>query len=86
MAMLPASEEASTHQPRYALFIDGRWMEAASGRRYQSMDPFLGEPWAGVADGDAEDVNAASGIRSASLAGRPRPARDPERIAATSHS
>ena len=31
---------------RYTLFIDGRRTEATSGRRYESVDPFLGEPWA----------------------------------------
>ena len=27
---------------QYTLFIDGRRTEAASGRRYDSVDPFLG--------------------------------------------
>ena len=31
----------STDLPRYPLFIDGRQTEAVSGRRYQSVDPFL---------------------------------------------
>jgi len=44
---------------QYTLFIDGRRTEAASGRRYDSVDPFLGEPWASAADGDAADVDAA---------------------------
>jgi (Z)-2-((N-methylformamido)methylene)-5-hydroxybutyrolactone dehydrogenase len=43
----------------YALFIDGRRVEAASGRRYDSVDPFAGQPWASAADGDAADVDAA---------------------------
>jgi (Z)-2-((N-methylformamido)methylene)-5-hydroxybutyrolactone dehydrogenase len=44
----------ATDQPRYTLFIDGRRVEAASGRRYDSVDPFLGQPWASAADGDAD--------------------------------
>jgi acyl-CoA reductase-like NAD-dependent aldehyde dehydrogenase len=45
--------------PQYSLFIDGRRTEAASGRRYDSVDPYLGQPWASAADGDAADVDAA---------------------------
>ena len=45
--------------PQYTLFIDGRRTEAASGHRYESVDPFLGLPWASAADGDAADVDLA---------------------------
>jgi acyl-CoA reductase-like NAD-dependent aldehyde dehydrogenase len=44
---------------RYQLVIDGRRVEAASGLRYDSVDPCLGAPWASAADGDAADVDAA---------------------------
>jgi hypothetical protein len=44
---------------QYTLFIDGRRVQAASGRRYDSVDPYLGQPWASAADGDAADVDAA---------------------------
>ena len=54
---------------RYTLFIDGRRTEAASGRRYESVDPFLGEPWASAADGDAADVDAAVAAARRALAG-----------------
>ena len=43
----------------YTLFIDGRRIEAASGRRYQSVDPFLGQPWASAADADTADADVA---------------------------
>jgi hypothetical protein len=33
--------------PQYSLFIDGRRTEAAAGRRYDSVDPYLGQPWVG---------------------------------------
>src|ERR1700739_825492 len=45
--------------PRYQLVIDGREVEAASGQRYDSVDPYLGQPGASAADGDAADVDAA---------------------------
>jgi len=54
---------------QYTLFIDGRRTEAASGRRYDSVDPFLGEPWASAADGDAADVDAAVAAARRALAG-----------------
>ena len=45
MTALETAGSTRTDQPRYALFIDGRQVEAASGHRYDSVDPFLGEPW-----------------------------------------
>ena len=45
--------------PRYQHVIDGRRVEAASGQRYDSVDPYLGAPWASAADGDAADVDLA---------------------------
>ncbi|MGH3202595.1 MAG: hypothetical protein ACRDOA_20965 [Streptosporangiaceae bacterium] len=37
--------------PQYTLFIDGRRTEAASGRRYDSVDPYLGQPWVELSGG-----------------------------------
>jgi (Z)-2-((N-methylformamido)methylene)-5-hydroxybutyrolactone dehydrogenase len=54
-----ATSQTSTDLPRYQLVIDGRRVEAASGHRYDSVDPFAGAAWASAADGDAEDVNLA---------------------------
>src|ERR1700724_1686465 len=58
-----------TEQPRYALVIDGHQVEAASGHRYDTVDPFLGAPWASAADGDAEDVNRAVAAARRALTG-----------------
>ncbi|HME64256.1 MAG TPA: aldehyde dehydrogenase family protein, partial [Streptosporangiaceae bacterium] len=55
--------------PQYTLFIDGRRVQAASGRRYDSVDPYLGQPWASAADGDAADVDAAVAAARRALAG-----------------
>ena len=54
---------------QYTLFIDGRRTKAASGRRYDSVDPYLGQPWASAADGDAADVDAAVATARRALAG-----------------
>ncbi len=58
-----------TEQPRYSLVIDGQRVEAAAGHRYDSVDPFLGVPWASAADGDAEDVNRAVAAARRALTG-----------------
>jgi gamma-glutamyl-gamma-aminobutyraldehyde dehydrogenase len=44
---------------RTELFIDGRFTEAASGRRFVTENPATGEPLAEVAAGDAADVDRA---------------------------
>src|SRR6202042_2629732 len=55
--------------PEYTLFIDGRRVQAASGQRYDSVDPYLGQPWASAADGDAADVDAAVAAARRALGG-----------------
>src|SRR6266571_1745417 len=61
--------ETSTALPRYQLVIDGRRVEAASGQRYDSVDPYLGAPWASAADGDAADVDLAVAAARRALGG-----------------
>ncbi|MGH3195723.1 MAG: aldehyde dehydrogenase [Streptosporangiaceae bacterium] len=61
--------ETSTDQPQYQLVIDGRRVEAASGQRYDTVDPYLGAPWASAADGGAADVDAAVAAARRALAG-----------------
>src|SRR6201987_5841751 len=59
----------SAELPRYQHVIDGRRVEAASGQRYDSVDPYLGQPWASAADGDAADVDLAVGAARRPLSG-----------------
>jgi aldehyde dehydrogenase (NAD+) len=57
---------ASTNIARYKLFINGAWVDSASGKTFRSVDPFTGEDWAEVPEGDATDVAAAiDGARAA---------------------
>jgi acyl-CoA reductase-like NAD-dependent aldehyde dehydrogenase len=65
MTTLPSTAEL----PRYQLVIDGNRVEAAAGQRYDSVDPYLGAPWASAADGDAEDVNLAVAAARRALTG-----------------
>ena len=44
---------------RFQHYIDGRFVDPASGRWFDSDYPFTGKPWAQVAEGNAEDVDRA---------------------------
>ncbi|MBN8875752.1 MAG: aldehyde dehydrogenase family protein [Rhodospirillales bacterium] len=41
------------------MLIDGKWVEAASGKTFETINPSTGEVLARVAEGDAEDVDRA---------------------------
>src|SRR5882762_9747329 len=41
------------------MLIDGAWVEAASGKRFESRNPATGELLATVAEGDKEDIDRA---------------------------
>jgi phenylacetaldehyde dehydrogenase len=41
------------------MFVDGQWVDAASGKTFVTPNPATGEPLAHVAEGDAEDINRA---------------------------
>ncbi|NOG71387.1 aldehyde dehydrogenase family protein [Roseicella sp. DB1501] len=41
------------------MLIDGKWLEAASGKTFETTNPATGEVLARVAEGDAEDIDRA---------------------------
>ncbi len=43
----------------YRMSIAGEERDAVSGRTFESLDPYTGQPWASAPDGDAADVDAA---------------------------
>ena len=43
----------------YQTYIDGKWCDAASGKKFQTHDPYTGEPWALIPECDAKDVDRA---------------------------
>ena len=43
----------------YQTSIDGKWCEASSGKKFQTHDPYTGEPWALIPECDAKDVAGA---------------------------
>lgn len=46
-------------EPRHQIFIDGRFVPAASGKTFDSVSPINGKVIAKVAEGDAEDIDRA---------------------------
>jgi len=43
----------------YQMFIDGRWIDSASGETFDTENPFTGQPWATIPRGTAEDADRA---------------------------
>ena len=44
---------------RHQLFIGGRWVDASSGKTFETFDPGSGRVIARVAEGEAADIDAA---------------------------
>jgi phenylacetaldehyde dehydrogenase len=57
--------EAFIGSPRQ-MFINGQWVDAASGKTFETPNPATGETLARVAEGDSEDINRA--VRAARAA------------------
>ena len=55
---LDARHPFLTGKPK-RLLIDGRWVEAASGKTFETHNPSTGEVLAAVAEGDREDIDRA---------------------------
>ena len=51
----------------YQMLIDGQWVDASDGARYDSVDPATGDVWASVPEATADDVDRA--VRAAEAAG-----------------
>ncbi len=44
---------------KHKMFIDGEWVEPASGEYLESFNPYTGKPWALIPRGKAEDAKQA---------------------------
>ena len=51
---------------KYQMYIGGNYADSASGRWFDSYNPYTGEPWAQIAQGNAEDAGRA--VRAAQQA------------------
>ena len=63
-----------TKPTAYQTYIDGKWTGAASGKTFQTFDPYTGEPWAHIPECDAADVNRAVEAASRAFESGPWPA------------
>jgi acyl-CoA reductase-like NAD-dependent aldehyde dehydrogenase len=52
-------QDRPTKLKEYQTYIDGKWCEAASGKKFQTHDPYTGEPWALIPECDAKDADRA---------------------------
>ncbi|HEV2009158.1 MAG TPA: aldehyde dehydrogenase [Burkholderiales bacterium] len=43
----------------YQMYIDGQWVDSASGQHFESDNPFTGKAWALIPRGNAQDVDRA---------------------------
>ena len=51
----------------YEMLIDGQWVDASDGARYDSVDPATGDVWASMPEATSNDVDRA--VRAAEAAG-----------------
>jgi acyl-CoA reductase-like NAD-dependent aldehyde dehydrogenase len=58
-ARVEPSVERFVSAPSRKMLIDGKWVDAASGKTFETLDPATGTVLARVAEGDAEDVDRA---------------------------
>ncbi len=63
----PENRAKAFIEERHQLLINGKWVEAASGKTFPSYDPATGEVLTEVAEGDREDVNRAVGAARAAF-------------------
>jgi acyl-CoA reductase-like NAD-dependent aldehyde dehydrogenase len=64
------TEDSTLANPRtYQLFIDGRFVDAADGRTFESLDPGTGQPLAHVAEASAADIDLAVSAARRALTG-----------------
>ena len=64
-----AGAAGATTLPHFPMVIGGQRAQAVSGRRYETVNPFTGRPWATAADADADDVDLAVRAAREALSG-----------------
>lgn len=52
-------QDVATALKTYQTYIDGAWVDAQSGKKFQTLDPYTGEAWAEIQQCDAADVDKA---------------------------
>ena len=75
---MATTESAAAVSPG-KLFIGGEWVDAASGKTFDSVNPATGEVLTQVAEGDAADVDRAVAAARRARRWRAGPRRSPPR-------
>src|SRR5438046_9081490 len=57
---LQSAVERFVGAPVRKMLIDGKWVEAASGKKFETINPATGQVLAQVAEGDKEDIDRAA--------------------------
>ena len=69
-------QDRPTKLQAYQTYIDGRWCDAASGKSFQTFNPYTGDAWATIPECDKIDADrAAKRPRAPSIAGHGRRCR-----------
>jgi phenylacetaldehyde dehydrogenase len=69
----PTDNVTSFISRKHKILINGKWVDAASGKTFPTFDPATGEVLAQVAEGDAEDINRAVTAARAAFESGPWP-------------
>src|SRR5215831_8851968 len=67
----PENRAKAFIEEKHQLLINGKWVEAASGKTFPSYDPATGEVLTQVAEGDREDIDRAVSAASAAFQSGP---------------
>lgn len=54
---------------QYRMLVNGKWIEASSGKTFDSVDPYTGQPWAAIPEATSSDVDGAVKAAEAALDG-----------------
>ena len=68
--MSSAATTAENTPRQYQLLIDGKWVDAASGKTFTTLNPATGEVLAEVAEADSADIDKAVGAARQALDGK----------------
>ena len=66
-------QDVPTKLKQYQVYIDGKWCDAASGKTFETIDPYTGEPWALIPECAAVDVDRACEAASRAFESGPWP-------------
>ena len=55
----PEARVTSFVSRKHKMLINGKWVDAASGKTFPTYNPATGEVMAQIAEGDSEDINRA---------------------------